>query len=297
MEHLSLPERVEKWYEAKRFNMQRVGCHVSIAGGIWNAPGRAKDLGCEVFQMFTRSPQGGSAPELTPEVVEKFKSEMKANGQAECYIHTPYYINFASDNNRIRHGSSSIVRDELERGSLLGAKYVMTHLGSAKGVSPEEAMDRVAKGVARIMEGYKGSTELLLEISAGTGEVIGDTFEELAEILEKSGTKDKVGICIDSAHMFASGYNLKTKEGFDKTLKIIADTVGNKSIKLIHANDSKVELGARLDRHDHIGDGKIGEAGFVNLMEEFNLDFILETEHDKVKADIEKLKNIRANLK
>lgn len=275
--------------------MQRIGCHVSITGGIFNAPQRAAKLGCEVFQMFSRSPQGGPAPEITSEVTERFQAAMKEYGQAACYIHTPYYINFASDNNKIRHGSVKIVRDELERGSLLGARYVMTHLGSAKGMLQEEAMVRVAKGVARILEGYKGSTELLLEISAGSGEIIGDTFEELAEILEKSGMKDKIGICIDSCHMFASGYDIKTEAGFKKTMGIIARTVGKSAIKLIHANDSKVDLGARRDRHDHIGAGKIGRGGFERLMDAFDLDFILETEHDKVKEDITALKNIRAN--
>jgi deoxyribonuclease-4 len=276
--------------------MRRIGCHVSIAGGIVNAPKRAAELGCEVFQMFTRSPQGGKAPEITPEIAEQFKAEMKTHGQAACVIHTPYYINFASNDNRIRHGSASIVRDELERGSLIGASYIMTHLGSGKGVSQEEAMARTAKGVARIMEGYTGSTVLLLEISAGTGEVIGDTFEELAEIIEKSGTKDKVGICLDTCHMFASGYDLKTAEGFAKTLETISKTVGKKAIKLIHTNDSKTELGSHRDRHDHIGDGKIGKVGFEHMMAEFDLDFILETEHDKVKQDIITLKQIRDNL-
>lgn len=273
----------------------KIGCHVSIAGGIFNAPARAAELGCEVFQLFTRSPQGGPAPELTPEVVEKFKSEMKANNQAECYIHAPYYINFASSNNKIRHGSAKIVREELERGSLIGAKYVMMHIGSAKGMSQEEAMERCTKGIARVMEGYNGSTELLLEISAGTGDIIGDTFEELAEIIDKSGMKGKVGVCLDTCHMFASGYDIRDKKEMAKTLKIISKTVGKDAVKLIHANDSKVGLGERRDRHDHISAGKIGREGFKMMMEHFNLDFILETEHDKVKEDIVALKNIRKN--
>ncbi|HZZ99280.1 MAG TPA: deoxyribonuclease IV [Candidatus Paceibacterota bacterium] len=273
--------------------MKKIGCHVSIAGGIFNAPKRAADLGCEVFQIFSRSPQGGPAPELTPEIVEKFKSEMKANKQENCFIHTPYYINFASDNNKIRHGSSRIVREELERGSLIGAKYVMMHIGSAKGMTHEQAMERCAKGVARVMEDYDGTTELLLEISAGTGDVIGDTFEELEEIIERSGSKGKVGICLDTCHMFASGYDIRTEEGVAKTLETISNTVGKKSIKLIHTNDSKTELGGKRDRHDHIGFGKIGRRGFELMMENFDLDFILETEHDKVAEDILLLKEIR----
>ena len=273
--------------------MQRIGCHVSIAGGVFNAPGRAKELGCEVFQIFSRSPRGGSAPALTPEVVERFKQEMKSNDQKVFYIHTPYYINFASDKAAMRKASVRIVREELERGSLLGAKYIMTHLGSAGDGPRPEAMNLVAQGVKEILKDYRGSTELLLEISAGSGAVIGCTFEELAHIIDQAGLN--IGVCIDSCHMFASGYDIKTQAGMAKTLKIISATVGKSAIKLIHTNDSKVELGAKRDLHEHIGKGKIGREGFERLMDNFDLDFILETEHDKVKEDIAILKKIRSN--
>jgi deoxyribonuclease-4 len=274
--------------------MKNIGCHVSIAGGIFNAPKRAADLGCEVFQLFTRSPRGGPAPALTSEVVAQFKSEMKTNKQKEVYIHTPYYINFAASTKPIREASIRIVREELERGTLIGAKYSMTHLGSSGDSDRKECLDMVAQAVDHILDGYKGTTELLLEISAGAGSVMGCTFEELAYIMDKSSTP--AGICLDTAHMFATGYDIKTKEGFKKTIKLISDTVGKKSIKLIHANDSKIELGGKRDRHDHIGYGKIGKEGFENMMAEFNLDFILETEHDKVKEDIDTLKTIRDNI-
>ncbi len=269
----------------------KVGCHVSSSGGVTNAPQRAADLKCEVFQMFTRSPQGGAAPKLTPDIVKNFKSEMKKWGQENCYIHAPYYINFASIKPETVKASVRIIREELERGSLLGAKSLMTHLGSSKDFPRDEALKMVASAVRAIMKGYKGSTQFLLEISAGAGNVIGDTFEELEQIL---GDNEKVGICIDSAHMFASGYDIKTKDGFDSTLKIIEKTVGIDRIKVIHANDSMVGLNEHKDRHDHIGDGKIGIEGFKNLIKAFpEIDFILETKPDKVAEDIKKLKGIR----
>jgi deoxyribonuclease IV len=276
-----------------------VGCHVSIAGGIWNAPKNAADLGCEVFQMFTRSPQGGAAPQINQELVVRFKEEMKRWGQKDCYIHAPYYINFASAQQKTREASVRVIREELERGSLIGAKYVMTHLGSSKDFSRAEALKLVAEGVKKIMKGYKGSTEFLLEISAGAGNVIGDTFEELNQIIndvESGGVMiyHNLGVCLDSAHMFASGYDVKTKEGFDLVIKTIKKTVGLEKIKLIHANDSMVGLGERKDRHDHIGDGKIGMDGFKNLIKAFpEVDFILETKPDKVAEDIIKLKEMR----
>ena len=279
--------------------MQRIGCHISIAGGIVNAPGRAAELGCESFQMFTRSPQGGPAPKLIPEVIEQFKLEMKVNDQKDCHIHAPYYINFASSKKAICSASARVVREELERGSLIGAKYVMFHPGSAKDMERDSALKITAEGVAKVMDGYTGTTKLLLEISAGAGSTIGSTFEELNFILRyDSLIYHNIGICIDSAHMFASGYDIKTEEGFKKVIAVIKKTVGLERIKLIHANDSKIELGGRKDRHDHIGHGKIGEEGFVNLMQVFQKsDFICETQSDLVKEDIEKLKQIRYNIK
>lgn len=271
----------------------KIGCHVSIAGGIINAPKRASDLGCEVFQMFTRSPQGGAAPAITPEIAKNFREEMEKWEQENCYIHTPYYINFSSSKKAIRESSARIIREELERGTLIGAKYIMTHLGSSKDVSREEGLKLTAHGIRQVLKGYKGTTKLLLEISAGAGNVIGDTFEELKYIMEKCGY-DNLDICIDSAHMFASGYDIKTKEGFKKVIAAIKKTVGLERVKLIHANDSKIELGGRKDRHDHIGYGKIGESGFINLMSVFpDIDLICETQPDLVKEDIEKLKNLR----
>ncbi len=274
--------------------MRRIGCHVSIAESITKAPARAKELGCEVFQMFTRPPQGGPAPKITPEIAEQFKLEMKANNQSECYIHAPYYINFASANKVIRATSAKNIREELERGSQIGAKYVMFHLGSAKDMERAEALKITAEGVARVMDGYKGSTELLLEISAGAGNIMGDTFEELKEIIKLSGYN--LGICLDTAHIFASGYDFRTAEEMGKTLDAISKTVGQEAIKLIHANDSKNDLGEHKDRHEHIGEGKIGQEGLVQIMSTFNLDLILETEHDKVEQDIRILKAIRDDL-
>lgn len=279
--------------------MSKIGCHISISGGIVNATERAADLGCEVFQMFTRSPQGGPAPKITAEIKKEFRKKMEEYSQAECYIHAPYYINFASAEQKTREASVRVIREELERGSSIGAKYLMTHLGSAKDMPRNEALKVTASGIRAVMRDYNGTTQFLLEISAGAGNIIGDTFEELNQILNFIKSYDtmiyhSIGVCLDSAHMFASGYNIRTKDGFDSTLKIIRETVGLDRIKLIHANDSKVGLNEHKDRHDHIGDGKIGLEGFKNLISQFpKVDFILETKPDKVAEDIKKLKEIR----
>lgn len=274
----------------------KIGCHVSIAKGIWNAPERAAVLGCETFQFFTRSPQGGKAPELNEETLKKFHVELKKYGFSDFYVHTPYYINFASGNNRIRYGSVSVVRDELERASLLGAKYVMTHLGTAKDLGEKEAIKKTIEMLKKTLDGYSGKAKLILENSAGAGEIIGDSFSEIATIIKGVNNSNIAGICLDTQHSFASGYDWRTKESFQKNIEELQKELGQDCIKLIHANDSQTELGSNKDRHEHIGQGLIGQTGFENFVKfakEKKIDIILETEHDKITEDIELMKKIR----
>jgi deoxyribonuclease-4 len=270
-----------------------IGCHVSIAGGIQNAPKRAADLGCECFQMFTRSPQGGKAPEITSQIIKEFHAELKKYKIKNFYIHTPYYINFASANNRIRYGSVNVVRDELERGSLIGAKYVMTHLGTAKELGQIEAIKKTIEMLKKTLDGYMGETKLLLENSAGAGEIIGDDLKELGEIIKGVNNSNIAGICLDTQHSFASGYDWRD---FNSTLKKIDSEIGLEKIKLIHANDSQTDFSSNKDRHDHIGQGKIGPEAFSKIIafaEKNEIDMILETEHEAVMEDIKLLKSLR----
>jgi len=270
-----------------------IGAHVSIAGGIQNAPKRAADLGCECMQIFTRSPQGGKAPELTPGIVKEFRLQVAGSGLREFYIHTPYYINFASANNHIRYGSVSVVRDELARGSLIGAKYVMTHLGTAKELGQKEASKKTVEMLKKTLDGYTGETKLLLENSAGAGEIIGDDLKELGEIIKGVNNSNIAGICLDTQHSFASGYDWRD---FEMTIKKIDSEIGLEKIKLIHANDSQTDFASNKDRHEHIGQGKIGSEAFKNIVafaEKNNINMILETEHDAVVEDIKLLKSLR----
>lgn len=284
---------------------QRVGLHVSAAGGVENAPENAKAVNAECFQFFSRSPRGGAAPNISDEQAKKFRAACKEYG-FESYIHTPYYINFASQKNSIYHGSINVVREELERGSKLGVKYVMTHMGSAAAYAPDASGARVPAaatahaiaGLKKVFEGKpKFSTQLLLEISAGAGAVLGDNFEELAALLKGLGRSD-VGICLDTCHLFASGYDLRTKETLNDVMKQFKKTLGIARLKLVHVNDSKAGLGEHKDRHEHIGKGEIGAAGFKALLAhpDFqNMNFILETKHDPlIKQDLAFLKKYRA---
>ena len=297
----------------------RIGAHVSAVGGVWNAPANAAKQKLDTFQIFSRPPQGGPAPKIGDEEVKKFKTEMEKNGFEDFVIHAPYYTNLGSADNRIYYGTISVLRQELERGSMLGASYVMFHPGSFAALGQKKGMKQAIEGIKKFLDGYKGQTQLLLEISAGAGSICGDTFEELAEMLqgnEKYLGKSLGGICFDTQHAFASGYDLRTEGSVKKVFTQFDKIIGLEYLKLIHANDSKVDLGKRSDRHEHIGDGKIGMEGFtalakfttsqvgnkqvgnkrrtLSLPNLKNLAWILETKDEKRKQDVQILREIQA---
>ncbi len=298
---------------------QRVGLHVSAAGGVENAPKNAQEMGVEVFQFFSRSPRGGGAPDISDEQAKEFRAVSREN-DFESYIHTPYYVNLASKNKKIYHGSVNVLREELERGSKLGVKYVVTHLGSAKDwvedkkstETPKEALEQVAKGLKEVykgqpsvaprrggeaMDGEKQFTsKLLLEIAAGSGSVIGDTFEELGWLLKKLGRKD-VHICLDTCHMFAAGYDIRDEAALDETMKQFRKHIGASHLKLVHMNDSMTDFNGRVDRHEHLGKGKIRSKGLIAVLKHKDfqkVNFILETKHDAfIEKDLAFLKRNR----
>lgn len=281
----------------------KIGCHVSIAGGLFKAPEFAKELECEAFQIFSRSPRGGTAPPITKEISDEFKKEMDKCSFTDFVIHGPYIINFGSGKASTYHGSINLIRQDLERGSQIGAKYVMFHVGSGKDLGQEKAMEQAKIGIQKVLEGYEGTTQLLLENSAGAGEVLGDSFEELAELMEPlKKYKTFGGICYDTQHAFASGYDIRTEEAVQKTFKHFDKTIGLKYLKCFQINDSKTELGSHKDRHEHIEEGLIGKKGMAALIayltkKKWSGPLILETEHDKVQDDINILKTLRNKVK
>ena len=285
------------------------GAHISIAGGIEKAPERAHKAGCECFQMFSRSPHGGKSLELTEDRINSFKENCKKYNLKNYYIHTPYYINLASADNRIYYGSVSAIRKELETADLLGAKGVITHLGSAKELGEKKAREKLVEGLVKVFNNppspsCQGGAILLLEITAGSGNIMGDSFEEIAYFIKEAEksirqTQDdrcKLGVCFDTAHAFASGYDLRNKKTVQKTFDDFDKIIGIKRLKLIHCNDSKVDLNSHIDRHENIGCGKIGTEGFRALVNEprlQDLDFVLETPGGKVEEDLEILRRLK----
>jgi len=277
----------------------RLGVHVSAAGGVELAPERAAALGLETFQFFTRPPQGGRVSPIPKETAAKFRASCEKHDFETCYVHAPFVINLASKEERIRASTIDILKQELERASALGARAVMFHPGSANGVGEEQAEKLVVAGLQKILDGYMGSSQLLIEISAGAGMVIGDTFEEIARLLEGAAS-DRLGVCFDTAHAFASGYDLRTPESVATVMKNFDKTVGFDRLYLTHLNDSKVELGTHKDRHEHIGEGYLGLGAFRALAahKQFGkLDFIMETEEEGWEQDIERMKKIREEIK
>lgn len=274
-----------------------IGLHVSAAGGADTTIERAHELDCETFQFFSRPPQGGKAPELTDDIVSRFRSGLREQKLKEPIIHTPYFINLCSTTPRIQHGSVDIIREELERASLLGVPYVVTHLGASRELAPQTAQKKVAEGIKKILTGYTGSTILLLENAAGAGTVIGDTFEELSILVKAAPQKKHIGICLDTCHLFASGYDLRDINSVAATLRQFDKIVGKSYLKYIHANDSKTNLGEKRDRHEHIGEGYIGTKGMKAFIQHpfiQQLPIVLETPHDgKHITDLKKLKSYR----
>lgn len=293
----------------------RFGLHISIAEGIENAPLRAFAQGCECFQIFSRSPHGGAMRKIDEDVAKKFRDNLPDKAM-DFFIHSPYYINFASADNRIYHGSISAIRSELEVADLLGARGVVTHLGSAKDLADDEAKHRLIAGLIKIFEPSsvgnkdkspekkyrKFNAKLLLEITAGSGSIMGDTFEEIAFFIKETEAvigKNMLGVCFDTAHAFASGYDLRTADAVRKTFADFDKTVGIDRIQLVHLNDSAADMDSHIDRHANIGKGKIGIDGITAILTELasrNLDFVAETPVLFSAKDLEILKKIRKTI-
>ena len=277
-----------------------IGAHVTIAKGLIGAVEAAHDLGATTFQIFSRNPRGrGSAlgklaPAALNREIERATELRRQYGIRSFYVHTPYYTNLASPVDRLwRLSISSIVAD-LALAEKIGSGFFVMHIGHHMGRGIEAGIKRVAAGLNEIRKKDKSRTRLLLEITAGQGSEVGNSFSEIAEIIKASGWPDqKIGLVLDTAHAFGAGYNLRTPAGIRVMLKELDREIGLSRLFLIHANDSLGEIGSHKDRHAHIGEGKIGAAGFKFLLRQKTLvgkDFIVETPSDQVKLDIEKLK-------
>ena len=244
----------------------RLGVHVSIAGGLLEAVTRAKRLGCTTMQIFSRSPRGGPAPKLSTEDAQCFDRQRRAAGIDPLAVHGPYIINLASPELKMWNQSVRLYREEYARVSALGAQYLVTHVGSHRGQGDTIGTARVCEAISRTLEGAPSPVMILLENTAGSGQGLGYRFEQLAAIRDGIDAKARVGICLDTAHLFAAGHPIHTTAGLEEVLASFEAIIGLDHLRLIHLNDSKVPFESRVDRHWHIGQGHIGLEAFRRIV-------------------------------
>jgi deoxyribonuclease IV len=245
--------------------MVKVGVHVSIAGSLDLAVDRAKDAGCDVFQMFSRNPRGWASKPLTDEDAERFRSKVKTTGIIPV-DHMPYLPNLASPKPEMYEKSIATLVAELDRCGRLGIPYLVTHLGHHLGDGMAGGRARVIHAISTALGTSENNVMLLLENTAGEKNSVGSSFEHIRAIMDELPFPGRVGVCLDTCHAFAAGYELRTAEGLEETLAQFDEQVGLKNLKVIHLNDTKGDRGSGLDRHEHIGMGFIGEDGFRRIL-------------------------------
>jgi deoxyribonuclease-4 len=263
----------------------KIGFHVSIKGGIDKTVDRAKELKCNTFQMFTRSPRMWKARELEDSEIKKFREKISYSEISPIFSHMPYLSNLASPNHEIYEKSCNALKEEIKRCILLDVPYIVTHIGSHKGLGKEKGVKNVSYALNRITSELKSSPLILLENTSGKKHDIGSTFQEIREIIEQ--VNPKLGVCFDTCHAFARGYDLRSKDSIKDVIDAFDKIIGLKNLHLIHLNDSKGELGSRLDRHQHIGLGAIGEEGFRNILSSKLAEnpMIMETPIDTIRGN------------
>lgn len=258
----------------------RIGIHTSIAGRLERAAERAHELGCDAFQIFSTSPRNWAAAGVNPAEAESFRERRQALGLAPLVIHDNYLINLASARPVQRARSIQALRGELERARALGADYLVMHPGSAVELPREQAVKNVNESLRQAARGFRpNGLRILLENTAGQGSALGADLDELAGMV-KALPELNLGVCLDTAHLFAAGYDIRSEDGLEEVLARVHMTVGIDRVLVIHANDSRAPLGSRVDRHQHIGKGKIGREAFARLLHHPALagkTFILET--------------------
>ena len=244
----------------------RIGAHVSTAGGVHTAIGRALDIGANCIQIFAGAPQRWATANFTAEDVATFRRLANENDVRPTFIHSSYLLNFASADPDLREKSINSVRAALSWAQLLGADGVITHLGSSKQADMQEAEKMVCQALSTVLERAPAEPMLLLESCAGQGNTIGRQFDQLGNIL-RTLRDPRIQICLDTAHVFEAGYDISTPGGLEQTLGQFDSGIGIPHLRVLHVNDSKTALGSNVDRHENIGHGLIGEAAFSRILQ------------------------------
>lgn len=270
--------------------MKRIGAHVSASGGVANAPKNAANIGADAFALFVKNQRQWSAKPLTQSDISQFKANLvSANIKPSCILaHNSYLVNLGHPNESARAKSFYSFLDEIERCEALGIELINFHPGShLKQISEDECLELIAKEMNSLLE-RSSNIKLVIENTAGQGSNLGYKFEHLAALIAMSKDPSRVGVCIDTCHLFASGYDIKDEQSYTKTMAEFDKIVGFKYLSGMHINDSKGALGSRKDRHDSLGVGLIGEQAFRCIMKDDRIDeipLILETIDETIWAD------------
>jgi deoxyribonuclease-4 len=258
-----------------------LGAHMSIAKGLHLSFQRGSDIGCRTMQIFTKNASQWRERVVTDEEVHLFKEAQEETGIRPVVAHDSYLINLASPDETMRRKSIEAFIGELERAERLGLTHLVTHPGSHGGAGREDGIKRFAQSVNMVhrrLEGYR--VKIAFETTAGQGSSLGYRFEHIGNIMEMIEDRTRCAVCLDTAHIFAAGYDIRSREGLENTLEEFDELIGLDKLEVIHINDSKKELGSRVDRHQHIGEGFLGLETFRNILHHpalKGLPFILET--------------------
>ncbi|MDI6802637.1 MAG: deoxyribonuclease IV [Bacteroidota bacterium] len=249
-----------------------IGAHMSIAGGLHLAFERGASVGCTTLQIFTKNNNQWNAKPLTDEEILLYKSAQKKFKIKPVAAHTAYLINLCASNKDILEKSRIAFAEELRRCELLGIPYLIFHPGAHTGAGESEGIKKIIESLNIAHDGTKNYiVKSVLETTAGQGSSIGYRFEQLKEIIDSVDNPERMAVCIDTSHVFAAGYDIRNEIVYKKTMKEFNNTVGLKNLEIIHCNDSKKELGSRVDRHEHIGKGTVGKEAFRLIMQDKRL--------------------------
>jgi deoxyribonuclease-4 len=280
--------------------MPWLGSHLSIAGGYFKAVEAAEALGLDTVQIFTKNNNQWQGKPLTEDDIRQFRQAVQRAGLRQPCAHNSYLINLASLNTELWERSVAALQDEVERAEALGLAGVVMHPGSPVGGTPEEGLQRVIQGLDQVHQRTPGvRVQLWLECTAGQGTSLGCRFEHLAAILNGVRAPERLGVCLDTCHLFAAGYPLEKPAEYEATMAACLAAVGQQRIKAFHLNDSKKPLGSRVDRHEHIGEGLMGLRPFRHVLNDprwADLPMYLETEkgeRDGVNLDAMNLATLR----
>ncbi len=274
----------------------RVGVHVSISGSLDQAVDRAKEEGCEAFQVFTRNPRGWKFADLDLEEVKSFKSKLKESGLGPVVDHMPYLPNLSCPEDELYEKSTATLAAEVDRCGTLGIQYLVLHLGSHLGMGRDVGLQRLTDALNMATKRVKKDPWILLENMAGQRNSMGSNFPDIREIIDGVKKTEKLGVCLDTCHAYASGMDLHTEKGVAQTLADFDKIIGFERLKVVHLNDSQGGQGSGLDRHEHIGMGYIGAKGFKTILHNDHireLPWILETPEDERRDDKGNLEMVR----